>query len=235
MKTTLILPVLNELSGMKEIMPRINPEWYNQLIIIDGGSTDGSIEYAREKGFFTIVQKREGLRHGYVEALPYISGDIVITFSPDGNSIPERIPALIKKMEEGYDMVIVSRYRDEARSYDDDLLTAFGNWMFTRVINLLFRAKYTDTMVMFRAYRKNLIYELELHKDYLYAIPERIFHTVISWEPILSVKCAKKKLKVAEIPGDEPERIGGVRKLKPFKWGAAYLWQIIREFIIFWD
>ncbi len=231
MKITLLLPVLNEVNGMKEIMPKIKREWYDQLIILDGGSQDGSLEYARGNGYFTIVQEKKGIRHGYVQTLPYIEGDIIITFSPDGNSIPELIPPLIEKMKEGYDMVIVSRYADGAKSDDDDLLTGFGNWMFTSLINLLFRAKFTDAMVMFRAYKKDLVYTLDLDKDYLYEFPEKLLKTTISWEPLLSVKCAKEKLRVSEIPGDEPERIGGVRKLKPFRWGAAYLWQIIREFV----
>ena len=230
MKITLLLPIINEINGLKEIMPRIKREWYDQLIIIDGGSTDGSLEYARGHGYFTIRQEEKGIRHGYVQALPYIQGDVVMTFSPDGNSIPELIPWLVEKMKEGYDMVIVSRYARGARSYDDDLMTAFGNWMFTSLINLLFRARYTDAMVIFRAYKKELIYTLELDQDYLYTFPERILRTTISWEPLLSVLCAKRKLKVAEIPGDEPRRIGGERKLRPFKWGAAYLWQILREF-----
>jgi hypothetical protein len=66
--------------------------------------------------------------------LPYIEGDVVITFSPDGNSIAELIPELVNKMKEGYDMVIVSRYLNEAKSEDDDIITAFGNWLFTKTV-----------------------------------------------------------------------------------------------------
>ena len=231
MKTTLLIPILNEIDGLKKIMPEIKREWYDQLIILDGGSTDGSQEYAEENGYLTIVQEKKGLRHGYVQVLPYIKGDIIITFSPDGNSMPELIPLLIEEMKKGYDMVIASRYAKGAKSYDDDLLTAFGNWVFTNLINLLFRVKYTDVMVMFRAYKKELVYALDLDKDYLYTLPEKIFRTAISWEPLLSARCAKRGLKVTDIPGDEPERIGGERKLLPFRWGSAYLWQIISEFI----
>ncbi|MBM4419945.1 MAG: glycosyltransferase, partial [Chloroflexi bacterium] len=44
------------------------------------------------------------------EAMERVTGDIVITFSADGNCIPEVIPELIARMREGYDMVIASRY-----------------------------------------------------------------------------------------------------------------------------
>jgi glycosyltransferase involved in cell wall biosynthesis len=227
--TTLLVLTLNEIDGMREIMPKIRREWVDQIIIVDGGSTDGTIEYAQENGYFVYVQKQKGFRHAYTEVLPYIKGENVLTFSPDGNSVPELIPPLIEKMNEGYDMVIASRYLGDAVSEDDDAVTSFGNWLFTKTINLLHGGRYTDAMVIFRIYKTRLIYDLELHLDDGYALAERLFSTKISWEPLLSVRAAKKKLKVTEIPGDEPPRIGGERKLKIFKWGAAYYFQFFRE------
>ncbi|MFA5095967.1 MAG: glycosyltransferase family 2 protein [Candidatus Omnitrophota bacterium] len=229
MKVTLVVATLNEVNGMKAIMPRVDRAWCDQIIIMDGGSTDGTIEYAKEQGYFVYVQKKQGFRNAYNEVLPYIEGDVVITFSPDGNSIPELIPGLIKKMEEGFDMVIASRYYKGAKSQDDDRVTAFGNWLFTRTINFLHGGHYTDALVIFRAYKTKLIKELDLDKDEGYWLAEKLFHTRISWEPLLSVRAAKRKLRIAEIPGDEPPRIGGERKLKILKWGAAYYFQFFRE------
>lgn len=233
MKTTLLVCTLNEIDGMRAIMPRINPGWCDQIIILDGGSTDGTIEYAKEYNYFVYVQKKKGFRHAYNEVLPFIEGDVVITFSPDGNSVPELIPDLIRKMGEGYDMVIASRYLGSAKSEDDDFITAFGNWLFTNTVNLLFSANYTDVMVIFRAYKTQLIYDLELHKEESHSLPEKLFNTRISWEPLLSVRAAKRRLKISEIPGDEPPRIGGKRKLQVLRWGAAYYFQFIWE-VFFW-
>ncbi len=224
---------LNEVNGMKAIMPQIDKKWCDQIIVVDGGSTDGTVEWAREQGYSVYVQQKPGFRNAYVEVLPYVEGDVVITFSPDGNSIAELIPPLLEKMRDGYDMVIVSRYLGKAKSEDDDIVTGFGNWLFTKTINLLHGGNYTDAMVIYRAYKKQIIYDLELHEESGYAMAERLFRTRISWEPLLSVRAAKKKLKVAEIPGDEPPRIGGERKLKILKWGAAYYFQFIRE-VFFW-
>ncbi len=229
MKITLLVLTWDELEGMKTIMPRVKREWCDQIIILDGGSTDGTVEWAREQGYFVYVQKKPGFRHAYNEVIPYIEGDVVITFSPDGNSIPELIPELIAKMQDGYDMVIVSRYLGDAKSEDDDVVTSFGNWFFTRSINFLHGGKYTDAMVIFRAYKTQLIHQLDLAKEEGYRLAEKLFFTRISWEPLLSVRAAKKQLKVAEIPGDEPPRIGGERKLKILQWGAAYYFQFIRE------
>jgi len=229
MKVTLLVPTLNEIDGMKNIMPKISKDWCDQILIVDGQSRDGTIEYARQKGYELVIQKKKGMRHAYMEALPFVRGDVILTFSPDGNSIPELIPACIAKIKEGYDMVIVSRYAQGARSYDDDPITAFGNKLFTTLINLLHKGDYTDAMVIYRAYQKSLISALDLDKDESYEKEEKLFKTVISWEPLLSIRCAKRRLKVADIPGDEPAREGGERKLQVWRWGAAYMFQVFRE------
>ena len=57
--------------------------------------------------------------------------------------------------------------------------------------------------------------------------------TDIGTEPLLSIRAAKRKLIIGEIPGDVPARIGGERKLKIVRWGTAYYFQVIRE-IFFW-
>lgn len=232
MKVTLFVPTLNEYEGMKVIMPKIKKEWVDEIIIADGGSTDGTLEYAKEQGYKTFVQSKKGIRHAYIEGFPLITGDAVITFSPDGNSIPELIPKLIEKIKEGHDMVIASRYATGASSDDDDIVTKFGNWLFTSSINLFHGGSYTDAMVIYRAYRTSLFKELDLHKEQSYAT-EKFLFTVIGCEPLLSIRAAKRKLKVSEIPGDEPERIGGERKLQIIRWGGAYYLQVLRE-IFYW-
>jgi glycosyltransferase involved in cell wall biosynthesis len=230
---TLLVPTLNEIDGVKVILPRVQRDWVDQILILDGGSTDGTVQWARAQGYEVHVQKEPGIRQGYQEVLPLIEGDVVLTFSPDGNSIPELIPKLVAKINEGYDLVIASRYLRPARSTDDDLLTAFGNWLFTRTVNWLHGGCFTDVMVIFRAYRKQLVFDLELDQDRWYRTPEVLFGCRISWEPLLSVRAGRRQLKIAEIPGDEPPRIGGQRKLRIWRWGAAYYFQIVRD-LFFW-
>jgi glycosyltransferase involved in cell wall biosynthesis len=115
-RVTLFVPVLNEIEGMKAILPQIRPEWCDQILVVDGGSSDGSLEYAKALGLETYVQRRKGIRFAYMEAWPLIRGDVVITLSPDGNCPVEAIPRLIAAMNDGYDMVIASRYLGDARS-----------------------------------------------------------------------------------------------------------------------
>lgn len=229
LSVTLLVPTLNEINGLRNVMPRVKREWVDQILVLDGQSKDGTADCARQQGYEVYVQKERGLRKAFIEVWPLIRGEIVITFSPDGNCIPELIPALIDKMNQGYDMVIVSRYLEGARSYDDNWITGFGNWFFTRIlINGLHGGHYTDALGMYRAYKTRLFYELDLNKEDAYT-PEKSWFTIIGCEPLISTRMAKRKMKVAEIPGDEPKRPKGQAKLQVIRWGGAYFFQTLRE------
>lgn len=221
-KTTLIVPTMNEIEGMRAIMPRVDKTRLHEVLVVDGGSTDGTIEYSESNGF--RVLKSEGpsnLTRETCRAYKTVNSPYLITFSPDGNSVPELIPELIDRLEQGYDMVIVSRYLGGKQSEDDDVVTRFGNWLFTFLINVCFGGKYTDTLVMFRGYRSNLPQELGINPDLMGGI-----------EPALAIGCAKRGLKVTEIYGPEPKRIGGERKLIPLYHGFLIFVLIFQEFFL---
>jgi hypothetical protein len=158
-----------------------------------------------------------------------LRGDYVITFSPDGNCPPEDLPRLIEKVKEGYDMVVASRYLPPAKSDDDGLITGFGNWLFTRTVNLLHGGAYTDAMTIFRIYRTSLFAELGLDREEAYALPEKLYFTKMGIEPLLSVRAARAKCKISEIPSNEPKRIAGDAKVQVIRWGAAYYTQFFLE------
>lgn len=219
MKVTLLILTYNEIEGMKQIMPQIDKSWYDELIIMDGGSKDGTIEYAKDHGYPIFVQERPGLGLAYIEGLARATGDVIVTFSPDGNSDAARLPGLIAKMREGYDIVIVSRYLDWAKSDDDDIVTGFGNWLFTTMYNILFHERVTDLLVIYRAFRKDLVQELNVD------------HDAIAWTTQMMCKAAKARRWIGEIPGNEPLRIGGIRKMSPLRNGWAELTMLTSEFL----
>ena len=193
----------------------------DEIIVVDGGSTDGTIEFARAAGLHVHSQTTRGYGEGLLEAIRLSRCDVIIEFNPDGNSIPEDIPRIIAKINEGYDLVIGSRYLDGAKSDDDDWLTATGNWMFTRIVNLLFGTQYTDVLVGFRAYRREPALRLDLDAPGL------------SWPCQSSTRFARAGLRVTEIPAHEPARIGGNRKMMPFRTGCQITQLILRDFFTF--
>lgn len=219
MKTTVIIPTLNEVDGVRAVLPKINKNWIDEIIIVDGGSKDGTIEYCGKNNYFVHNQKSKGYGLAILEGVRLAQGDIIIEFTPDGSSLPEKIPELISKIHEGYDLVVASRYRDGAVSYDDDFLTKIGNWFFTKLVNLLFRSSYTDVLVGFRACRKKSLESLNMDAPGL------------SWVAQSSIRFVKQGLRIGEIPADEPARIGGKRKMRPLKTGWEILLCIIREYL----
>ena len=208
MKTTLIVPTLNELLGLKNIMPKVKPKWCEQVIVLDGGSSDGTKKQAREMGYEVFEAKSRGLWNEYKELFlsGLVKGDIVITFSPDGNSVPEAIPILSQTIELlNKDMVIASRYACGAHSEDDTKITRLGNWLFTKLVNILCINKYTDALVMFRAYRREIIEKLGFTDETprVHKLLQKV-SGLSSWESPMCIRASKAGLRVAEIPVDEP-------------------------------
>jgi len=217
MKTTLIAATLNEIEAVQVVLPQIDKSWVDEIIIVDGGSTDGTVEYCRQNGYHVLVQQGRGYGAAIRGGVKIAQGDIIIEFPPDGNSLASKIPELLTEMKKGYDLVIVSRYKDGAKSYDDDIMTAFGNRMFTFLTNKLFNAPYTDVLVGFRAYRKEAFHKLNLDAEGL------------SWPAQSAIRFAQHGLRVGEIAGDEPPRIGGQRKMRIVRTGFEILFLIFRE------
>lgn len=233
---SLLVFTWNEIDGCKAILPQIERSLFKQILIVDAHSTDGTPEWCQAQGFEVFMQSTNGLRQAYLEVLPHITGDYFIGFSPDGNSLADKLPELVAKVKEGnYDMVIVSRYLGEAKSADDNAITGFGNWMFTTLVNLLHRGHYTDVMVMYRAVRTSLLHNLRLDdpEEWLTKwIAKIFFATTMGNEPLMSARAARAGYKVGEIPGDEPPRIGGKAKLKVVQYGLATMAQFLLEVFI---
>jgi len=217
MKVSLIAATLNELEAARVVLPKIDRSIVNEIIVVDGGSNDGTVEFCKSQGYTVFQQTEPGYGSAMKEAVARASGEIIIEFPPDGNSMPERIPDVIRKLQEGYDFVIASRYKDGAKSDDDDFLTAMGNWGFTFATNVLFRSAYTDSLVGFRGYYKKSYAKLNMTAKGL------------DWSIQMPIQFRKKHMRVADIPADEPVRIGGVRKMRPFKTGWRILKTLIKE------
>ncbi len=217
MKVTLIAATLNENDAVRVVLPQIDRQVVDEIIVADGGSTDGTVEYCESHGYTVYRQKAKGYGSAIKEAVALAQGDIIIEFPPDGNSPPDRIKDVVEKIKEGNDFVIASRYLKGSRSDDDDFFTAIGNWGFTKLTNILFLSRYSDVLIGFRGYKKSSYQKLNM------------WTTGLDWSIQMPIQFRKKRMKVAEIPCVEPKRIGGVRKMSPIKTGLKILDTIIKE------
>jgi glycosyltransferase involved in cell wall biosynthesis len=222
MTTALIITTLNEIIGVKKIVPKIKREWLDEIIFVDGGSTDGTIEEAKKMGFKVIIQKQKGHGAAVLEGVNSIKSDNFILFGPDGNDEPEKIPLLIEKMNEGYDQVLVTRFGKGSINLDAGKIDSFGNKMFAFLANVFFGGYWTDTLNESRIISKKAFAELNFDAMDLSSTQQ------------MSIRGLKRRQKICEIIGNEGERVGGTRKMKPLGTGSSLSLGIIKEFI-FWN
>ena len=227
MSTAVILTTLNEITGVKKIVPQINREWAEEIIFVDGGSTDGTIEEAKKMGLKVVMQTQKGDftgGHGaaLVDGVNATTSDNILLFSPDGNDEVEKIPELIEKIKEGYDQVLVTRFGKGSVNLDAGIIDTFGNKMFAFLGNVFFGGHWTDILNESRIISRNAFNEL------------RFDAMGMSSTQQMSIRGLKRRQKICEIIGNEGKRIGGKRKMRPIPTGASLSWGIIKEFI-FWN
>ena len=114
MRFTLFIPIRYEIGRLRVIMPRIDRAWVGEILLIDGGSSDGSREYLLSIGFDLVEQTISGIKTAFWKAFEIATG-------------PEDIPRLIDKMKVGYDIAKASRYLPPATSQEDDFASKLVN------------------------------------------------------------------------------------------------------------
>lgn len=211
LSSSLIVLTLNEIDGMRLVMPQVDRSWVDEILIVDGGSTDGTVEEAGRLGLRVVRQARRGRGEAFREGLQHSVGDVLVYFSPDGNERAEDIPLLLTKVAEGYDMVIASRFGKGSRSDDAGWITRLGNWAFTAAVNLFFGAHVTDAVNGLRAVTRACMEDLKT----------TAVHFEIEME--MTILASKKGYRIAEIPTVEPPRVGGKPKLHKVVEGLRFV------------
>lgn len=221
MKSLLVIPTLNEVDGMKLIISQIKKEWVDEIIVVDGGSTDGTIEEAKRQNLKVMTQKSKG-SHGAAifDAFESSDADYLLMFAADGNNEPQEIPKMLEKIKEGYDQVINSRFGKTSINEDAGIIDGFGNKMFTFFVNLFFGGHFTDTLSSSRAITKKAWKEIKL---------DELGYSLVYQ---MSIRGLKKKQKIIELDANERPRVGGERKIHRISTGLELSFRLIKE--LFW-
>lgn len=229
MQITLLILVLNERTSLEVLVPKLlkHRKNYNinDLIAIDGGSRDGSVEYLKEKKIKVLVQEKNKTGRGaaFLLALEKIKTDAFIFFSPDGNEDITDIKKFRYFLEKGADLVIASRMMKESRNEEDKNIIKYRKWanlVFNWLANFFFnknKIKITDSINGFRAIKKKIMMKLELDsKDF-----------TIEYQ--MTIRSMRRNIKIKEFPTIEGDRIADVSKAKTIPTGLRFLKVLISE------
>ncbi len=220
-KGTLVILTWNEIDGLKNVFNKIPVDEIDEVFAIDPGSTDGTLEFYKDNGIRFIMQNIKGRGEAFRIAFREARNDDVVFFSPDGNENPEDILKIFQYLGESNDMVIASRFMKGARCDEDNKfikIRKFGNKTFTKIANILFRGKLTDSINGFRGIKKEAFEKIN---------PDA-HHFGIEFQT--SIRAMKSKMKIFEFPTIERERFGGESTARSFKVGYQFVGLLVKEF-----
>ncbi len=220
MSSTLVILTYNEIEGITALFDKIPFDAVDEFFVVDGGSTDGTIQFCHERGVRVVPQEIHGRGEAFRIGAREAKGENLVFFGPDGNEDPADIPRLVKLLEDGHDMVIASRFMEESRNDEDDKLLRFRAWAnqaFTSIANFIWKGNITDTINGFRAIKKPAIENLRIDAQGF----------VIEYQ--MSIRAMKLGLKVAEIPTIEGDRIGGESTARSIPTGLKMLRCLLGE------
>ena len=222
MSTVVVITTLNEIDGVKELLPKIKKEWAEEWLVVDGNSNDGTIDQVKKLGFNIALQNKKGHGDAVSRGVSDTKSDFILYWGPDGNHELQEIPTLIGKIKEGFDQVIISRFGKTSVNLDAGRMDTFGNKMFTFLINIFFGGRLTDALNLSRIITRKSMLRLKFDAEGLDSTTQ------------MSIRALKQKHKIIAISGNEGKRIGGKRKMEPIPVGWDLTKLIILEFI-FWN
>ncbi len=230
MRIGVAILTLNEIEGIREIYPRIPPDFLTDTFAVDGGSTDGTLEFFGARGVRAYGQSRRGRGDAFRMAFANTDYEAIVFFSPDGNEDPADIPLLARAVEGGADMAIATRMARASYNEEDDSLLRPRKWAnqaLTLIANLRWNARFlirrspyvTDTINGFRAIRREAFEAAATDAD------------GYSIEYQLSIRFLKAHLHIVEIPTRELPRIGGESYARSWDTGKKLLMTFFRELV----
>lgn len=227
MKITLVLLTRNERACVEIVYPTLPPpgahSGFDEIYVVDGGSTDGTREFFEQHGVRVIGQSERGRGHAFQIAFQRIDADAFIFFSPDGNEDPRDLPRFRPALENGADLVIASRMMRGAHNEEDEQLLKWRKWAnkaFNLLANLAFRRNgpyVTDSINGFRAITRAAAAKLALDaSDY-----------TIEYQ--MTMRAMQNGLSIVEFPTHEGQRVAGETQAASIPTGIRFLRAFGRE------
>lgn len=226
MRIALCILTRNERACVEIVMPQVPGPGaaYDEIFVVDGGSTDGTVEYFQERGIRVLGQSRRGRGHAFQIAFEEVEADAYIFFSPDGNEDPKDLERFRPLLEGGADIVIASRMMKGARNEEDDQVLKWRKWAnnaFNIGANLAFRRSgrfVTDSINGYRAITRAAAQRLQLDApDY-----------TIEYQ--MTMRAFKARLKIVEFPTFEHERVAGESQAQSIPTGMRFIRAFLNEF-----
>src|SRR3954470_22546781 len=97
-RVSAVIPTLNEAKNLPLVLPRIPMDVVDEVILVDGRSTDDTIEVARRilPGVKVVLEKRPGKGAAMTAGYRSATGDIIIVIDADGSNDPREIPRFLR-------------------------------------------------------------------------------------------------------------------------------------------
>jgi glycosyltransferase involved in cell wall biosynthesis len=214
---SVVVPVKNEAKNLPHVLPRI-PAWVDEILIVDGNSTDDTVAVARSLVPDVVIVTQEGkgkgaaLRSGFKAA----RGEIIVCLDADGSADPAEIPSFVGALLSGADFVKGSRFLQGGATQDMEWYRKLGNWGLLQLVRLRFGGRFTDLCYGYNAFWRDVLPRIELEGVDGFEI-----------ETSMNVQALVSGLRVFEVASVEAKRIHGSSNLRSIPDGLRVLRTII--------
>lgn len=210
---TVVLPVMNEAANLPGVFGTL-PVWVNEIVLVDGHSTDDTIDMARSLRSDVKVVHQGGVGKGDALAAGFAaaSGDIIVAIDGDGSTDGKEIVRFVSALLAGADFAKGSRFSSAGRSDDITAVRRYGNKVLNVTVNRLFGTSFTDLCYGYNAFWSKHLSKLALDSP------------GFEIETLMSIRAAEAGLTIYEVPSHERLRQHGASNLSAIKDG----WRILR-------
>lgn len=231
-RVSVVIPCLNEERNLPYVFERL-PRDIAEVVLVDGGSVDATVETARRlwPGIVVLHQTRKGKGNALACGFGAATGDIVVMIDADGSTDPAEIPRFVEALVGGADVAKGSRFLPGGGSLDITRLRKLGNWGLSTIVNVLFGTHYSDLCYGYNAFWRQALPFFDLPDIHAKAPAGKtmLWGDGFEVETLINIRVAGHKLRVAEVPSIESERIHGASNLNAFTDGKRVLRTILQE------